>query len=241
MKRLIITFLFLSTLTISVTALAKSRTEQVFCPSGETVTQATDGNKVLVGCSGGTDIADTGFDAVTVNASCPGEQSVLMTKTSTSPVKKQFACIDPSATPTVDIQQAASGTGSTCNGGTICTGQSEAAPHQCGSGASAVHVSINFGCKGEACVSNPADAYCQKDHNAIVDVVFAIIRFLSIGVGIVIVASLVVAGIQFTSSRGDPNATAKAMERIRNTVIALLLFIFTYAILNFVIPNGFFK
>lgn len=70
---------------------------------------------------------------------------------------------------------------------------------------------------------------------------FGIIRFLSLGVGIVVIASIVVAGIQYTTSRGDPQATVRAVARIRSAVGALIIFIFAYAILNYVIPYGFFK
>jgi hypothetical protein len=70
---------------------------------------------------------------------------------------------------------------------------------------------------------------------------FAIIRFLSAGVGLVIVASLIVGGIQYIVSRGDPNATSMAVKRLVSSVVALIVFIFAYAILNFVIPGGFFQ
>lgn len=101
------------------------------------------------------------------------------------------------------------------------------AKYQCGGGDNAVKTTINFGCKGKG--------------NAVTDLTFAIIRFLSNGVGIIIVGSLIVAGIQYTMSKGDPQAAAHAVERIRNTAIALLLFIFAYALLNFLIPQGFFS
>lgn len=77
---------------------------------------------------------------------------------------------------------------------------------------------------------------CHQEGNPIIDLIFAIIRLLSDGVGLVIVGSLVVAGIQYSSSRGDPQATAAAVNRIRSTIFALLLFIFGYAILNYIIP-----
>ena len=87
--------------------------------------------------------------------------------------------------------------------------------------------SINIGCTGKG--------------NPIIDTTFAIIRFLSVGVGFAIVAGLIIAGIQFTASRGDPQLRAKALSRIYNVVIALFVFIFAYAILNYVIPVGFFN
>lgn len=87
----------------------------------------------------------------------------------------------------------------------------------------AVVMSINIGCKGKG--------------NAILDALFAIIRFATLGVSFVIIASMVAAGIQFTASRGDPQATAGALKRMASNASALLLFIFTYAILNWLVPN----
>lgn len=87
----------------------------------------------------------------------------------------------------------------------------------------AVVTSINFGCKGKG--------------NAILDMTFAVIRFLTLGVSLVIIASMVVAGLQFTASRGDPQATAASLKRMASNASALLLFIFAYAILNWIVPN----
>ena len=93
----------------------------------------------------------------------------------------------------------------------------------CGSGDDAYEASIDLGCSGHG--------------NPITDLVFAIVRFLTTGVGLVVVGSLIYAGIQYTGSRGDPQATAAAQNRIRNNVIALLMFMFAYAILNYIIPG----
>ncbi len=96
-----------------------------------------------------------------------------------------------------------------------------------GQGNKAVHTSINIGCKG---VGNP-----------IIDALFAIIRFLSAGVGLAVIASIIVAGIMYTGSRGDPGATAKAITRIRSSLIALVIFIFAYAFLNYIVPGQFLR
>jgi hypothetical protein len=90
-----------------------------------------------------------------------------------------------------------------------------------------VKTAINFGCKDNG--------------NAIISLLFAIVRFLSAGIGIVMIASVVVAGIQYSAARGDPSATAGAVKRLASTAAALLLYIFGYALLNFIIPGGFFK
>ena len=90
-----------------------------------------------------------------------------------------------------------------------------------------VMVTIDIGCKGQG--------------NPIIDAMFAIIRFLTLGAGLVMVGSIVVAGIQYTTSRGDPQATAKAMGRITSTLGALALLIFAYALLNWLVPGGAFN
>ena len=107
-------------------------------------------------------------------------------------------------------------------------GQALAAGNTCGGGAYAsVHTDFNFGCKGKG--------------NAIMDLIFAIVRFLSTGVGLVLVGSMIWGGIQYTGSRGDPQATALAVKRIRANIIALLLFVFAYALLNFIVPGAILK
>ena len=97
----------------------------------------------------------------------------------------------------------------------------------CGTGSDSVKVSFDIGCSGKG--------------NPILDATFAIIRFLSDGVGLVIIASLVIAGIQYSSSKGDPQASEKAVKRMRSTVVALILFIFAYPLLNYLMPAGFLK
>jgi hypothetical protein len=87
-------------------------------------------------------------------------------------------------------------------------------------------------------VKTMIDIGCRGRGNPILDFLFAVIRVLSIGVGIVVIGSIIFAGIQYVTSAGDPQNTAKAIERIRNTVIALVLYLFTYALLNWLIPAG---
>lgn len=103
--------------------------------------------------------------------------------------------------------------------------------HQCGKGPKAIKVGFNFGCRGEE---------APGDMNPIVDIMLAIFRFLSTGVGIVVIGSVVVAGIQYTMSRGDPQTTAAAINRVTSAVGALILYLFIFAIANFIIPGGMF-
>lgn len=94
---------------------------------------------------------------------------------------------------------------------------------------------------GNPRVQTSIDIGCAGEGNPIMDMTFAIIKDLTVGVGVVVIASLVWAGIQFSSSRGDPQATASAIKRIRSNVFALLLFFFAYAILNYVVPGAILK
>lgn len=113
--------------------------------------------------------------------------------------------------------------------------------YQCGSGSDSIATSIDFGCNGNSCLTqNPNPTYCGTAHSATLDILFAIIRFLSDGVGLVIIASVIIAGIQYTFSRGNPQSVALATKRIQSSLLALAIFIFAYALLNFVVPNGVF-
>ena len=92
---------------------------------------------------------------------------------------------------------------------------------------------IDIGCQGEG--------YRGDDLNPVEDMLFAFLRFLTVGVGIVAIASVVVAGIQFSTSRGDPAGTAKAIGRIGSTIGALLLYVLAWSLLNWLVPGGIFN
>lgn len=114
----------------------------------------------------------------------------------------------------------------------------------CGAGTGWVATSIDFGCNGNSCNGSqliPNPPYCNNNHNGITDLIFAIIRFLSDGVGLIVIASIIIGGIQYITSRGDPNATQAAVKRITSSILAFIIFIFGYAILNYIIPGTFLK
>lgn len=67
------------------------------------------------------------------------------------------------------------------------------------------------------------------------------VKVLSIIVGIVVVMSLILGGIQYSASEGDPQKAAQARDRIAKTILALLVYIFLYAFLQFLIPGGVFN
>lgn len=87
---------------------------------------------------------------------------------------------------------------------------------------------------GERCVSNAAEG------GAIVAYLKLVLQFLSSGVGITVVLMLVIAGVQYIISVGDPANIKKAKDRVVNAVTALVLFVMGFALLSYIIPGGIF-
>lgn len=97
----------------------------------------------------------------------------------------------------------------------------------CGSGDKAAEVRFNFGCE-------------HKAENPIVDMAYAFIKFLTIGVGLVLAVSIILAGIMYTTSGGNAEQTSKAKDRILNAMIGLIFYLLISALANFLIPGGLF-
>jgi cytochrome bd-type quinol oxidase subunit 2 len=64
------------------------------------------------------------------------------------------------------------------------------------------------------------------------------IRALSAMVGIVVVIMVAVGGVQYTMSKDNPQATSEAKNRIKNAIIALVIYIFMFAFLQWLVPGG---
>jgi hypothetical protein len=67
------------------------------------------------------------------------------------------------------------------------------------------------------------------------------INLLTVVFGIIAVISLILGGIQYSASAGDPQKVTKAKDRIFSTIIAILAYLFLYGFLQFLIPGGLFK
>jgi uncharacterized membrane protein len=59
--------------------------------------------------------------------------------------------------------------------------------------------------------------------------------------GLIAVISVIIGGIQFSASGGDPQRVAVARQRISKTVLAIFAYAFLYAFLQFIIPGGVFN
>ena len=66
------------------------------------------------------------------------------------------------------------------------------------------------------------------------------ILLLTAVVGVLAVISIIVAGIQYSSAGDDPSAVNRAKNRIFQTVIGLLAYLFLFAFLNYIVPGGLF-
>jgi hypothetical protein len=80
---------------------------------------------------------------------------------------------------------------------------------------------------------------CLKN-NTIVKRLNQIISFLSAGVGIVVTGVIVLGGIQYIIAGDNATALTAARQRITNGLIALAVFLFIYAILQWLVPGGVF-
>ena len=68
--------------------------------------------------------------------------------------------------------------------------------------------------------------------STIINVALALIAFVA-------VAFIIIAGVQFTTSQGDPGKIAKAKHTIMYAVIGLVVALLAFAIVNFVLTNIF--
>ena len=65
-----------------------------------------------------------------------------------------------------------------------------------------------------------------------------IIALLSAIVGVVVIISIIIGGIQYSSASGDPSKLQAAKSRITNSIIGLVAFFFLFAFIQWVVPGG---
>lgn len=67
------------------------------------------------------------------------------------------------------------------------------------------------------------------------------IKVLTGIVGVVVVLVITIGGVQYSMARDNPQAVAAAKQRIINALLALLLYMFLFAFLQWVVPGGVIK
>ena len=84
------------------------------------------------------------------------------------------------------------------------------------------------------CISNAGNG------GAIITYLKAILVLLSGAIGLIVMLMLIIGGIQYITSTGDPARIKSAKSRIQWALIALFLFLTMYAFLSFIVPGGLF-
>lgn len=77
-----------------------------------------------------------------------------------------------------------------------------------------------------------------KEGGAILVYLILILQLLSLLIGAIILLFIVIGGLQYILSAGDPTRVKDAKKRLVNAVTALVLYMMMYAILNFLVPGG---
>jgi hypothetical protein len=94
---------------------------------------------------------------------------------------------------------------------------------------------------GQTVETSVLDCPSGKDGRAIIwQLLEMAVNFLAAGVGIVVIAGIVFGAITYATAAGSADQAKKGITFVTNAVIGLLLFIFMYAIINFLIPGGLF-
>jgi hypothetical protein len=122
-----------------------------------------------------------------------------------------------------------------CIGGYVSAtngGQSES--HAC-------HGANSSDCKAGWNGVDPALNCTSNNCNLVQEYVVPTINLLSAAFGLIAVISLLLGAINYITSEGDPQKVSRAKVRIRNTIFAVVAFMFLYAFLNFLIPGGIFQ
>jgi hypothetical protein len=88
----------------------------------------------------------------------------------------------------------------------------------------------------EACDANPSASVCQeRGQNVLPNRIEDVINLLLYIIGIASVLVIIIGGIRYVVSGGDPSAITSAKNTIIYAVIGLVVAVLSYAIVNFVL------
>jgi hypothetical protein len=83
-------------------------------------------------------------------------------------------------------------------------------------------------------------AQLNRTNCTLIDRIVVLTNALAAIAGTIIVGSIVIGGIQYSMAGPNPQAVSEARNRIRNSIIALLMLIFTYSFVQWLVPGGVF-
>lgn len=88
------------------------------------------------------------------------------------------------------------------------------------------------------CLSfDPSNVPALED-NPILIFAARMITFLSAGIGIILTIILIIAGIRYSLARGNPQEAAASKAMIEKVVISIFMYLFAFALINWLIPGG---
>lgn len=81
---------------------------------------------------------------------------------------------------------------------------------------------------------------CSNGSNGlIINFLLDIVKYLGGLVGLLVVLMIIIGGVQYITAASNPKGIEAAKSRITNAVIALILYILMFGILNYLIPGTF--
>lgn len=90
------------------------------------------------------------------------------------------------------------------------------------------------------CDSSTKDSGDNPQESGVFQIVIWVLRILTGAVGIAAVGALIFAGVLYSSAGGDSGQIGKAKTIITDTAIGVVVYGFTFIILNWLIPGGIF-
>lgn len=106
----------------------------------------------------------------------------------------------------------------------------------CSNGQKGIQIALPWLSGGSKCISNTESK--DGSGSAIIVYLKAVITALSAVVVAVIMFVITYGGFEYISSIGDPKRVASGKNKVTNALIALVLFMMMFAILNFLVPGG---
>ena len=83
-------------------------------------------------------------------------------------------------------------------------------------------------------------AQLNRSNCTLIDRIVVLTNALAGVAGTIIVGSIVLGGIQYSMAGPNPQAVSDARKRIRNSIIALVMLLFTYSFVQWLVPGGVF-
>jgi hypothetical protein len=87
----------------------------------------------------------------------------------------------------------------------------------------------------------PGGKKAKVENTGLWGILMLVVNILSAGVGIAAVGGVVYGSIMYTTSGGSVEQTKKARAIIANTIVGIVLYLATWAFLNYLVPGGIFK